>query len=331
MNKANKTVVSVLMPAYNHGKYIACAIESFLAQKGEAAEYSELLIGNDASTDNTLEIASKYALMYPQKIKLFSHSVNKGLIANYEFLIDKACGRYIAILESDDYYTDPFKLQRQTDILDTHSNCGLVYTSGNFVNENGVVKGIKREKEGMRYCNEGLYESVLLSNPVLAVTACFRRSVFEKCCNMADFVKNRFVTFDYPVWIALAYASDFYVMEEVTAAYRVSGASISNNSNYEKQEEFQFGIDSIVEYSVNKFGYGNGKGAARLSAPILKNERTVKHMLLALAFCKFERYSYFCRQIIPTAGFKWMIIRYFPWLFRFKKRKITGSSSITKL
>lgn len=315
------------MPAYNHGRYIACAIESFLAQKGSVAESSELLIGNDASTDNTFEIASEYARMYPQKIRLFSHLENRGLIANYGFLMEQACGQYIAILESDDFYTDPFKLQKQTDILDAHSNCGLVCTSGNFVNENGSLIRVKREKGGMRYRNEGLYESVLLSNPVLAVTACFRRSVFDSCCSMSDFIKNGFVTFDYPVWIALASASDFYVMEEVTAAYRVSGASISNNSNYEKREAFQCGIDSIVEYSAGKFGYGQRRRGKRLSAAILKNERIVKHMLLALAFCKFERYSYFCRQITPAAGLKWMTIRFFPWLFRLKKRKIIGSAS----
>ena len=82
--------VSVLMPAYNHGKFIRQAIESFLAQEQADAH---LYIGNDASTDNTLAIAQEYASRYPHKITLFSHSRNLGLMGNYKFLIENSASR----------------------------------------------------------------------------------------------------------------------------------------------------------------------------------------------------------------------------------------------
>ncbi len=325
--RSSDILVSVLMPAYNHGKYIAQAIESFLSQEGIGAQNAELIIGNDASTDNTLSIAQSYSEKYPHRIKLYSYSQNRGLIGNYRFLVEQAQGKYLAILESDDFYTDNLKLDKQVKYLEANPNCSLVFTSGRYVNEAGEEIGVKLEDERVLPDNNGaLYKSVLFSNPVLAVTACFRKSVFDTNCNLREFEENKFVTFDYPVWIALAHNCDFYAMADVTCSYRVSSASISNNSNYNKREEFYNGIDRIVEYSVNKLGYLDGENVQDL-----RNERLVKHMLLALAFSNFERYSYFCKKIKLSGKVKWVLIKYFPWLFKFKKRKLIGTGAVSSL
>ena len=324
-SQTGKLQVDVLMPAYNHGKYIAQAIESFLAQEGVAAR---LLIGNDASTDDTLAIAQRYARQYPDKISIISHPQNQGLIGNYKILLEHSTAPYVAILESDDFWTDTFKLSKQVAYMETNGECGLVYTSGQFVDEQGNPLGVKQEKEGARKRYAGatefnaLLEQTLYSNPVLAVTACFRRSAFDVACNMEDFVEHKFVTFDYPVWLGLAAVSDFYAMSEITSAYRVSGSSISNNASYNKREEFMSGIDRIVNYTIERFNY-NGNVIA------LRNERCVKHMILALAFNKFDRYSYFCREIDPKAGPRWAVLRYFPWLFKLKKRKLIGTGALS--
>lgn len=347
----------MLMPAYNHGKYIRQAIESFLGQQQVDAE---LLIGNDASTDDTLQIAQEYASLHPDRIRIISNPRNLGLIGNYKSLVENSSAKYLAILESDDYWTDPLKLHRQVAWMEENPECGLVYTSGQFVDEAGNPVGVKREVPGERWrypagvgcakmagstqnvpggkvlsgrCNSLLY-SVLMANPVLAVTACFRREAFDASCRMEDFVERGFVTFDYPVWIGLASCSDFYVMEEVTAAYRVSGASISNNASYEKREAFQNGIDEIVRYALERFGKCESIGCGALTANdcrTILNERLAKHMILALAFNKFERYSYFCKCIDPKAGLKWAVMRYLPWVFRFKKRKLIGTGTVHKL
>ena len=328
--QAGKVQVDVLMPAYNHGKYIAQAIESFLAQVGVAAR---LLIGNDASTDDTLSIAQQYANQYPDKISILSHPQNQGLIGNYKLLLEYSTSPYVAILESDDLWTDPLKLGKQITYMESHPECGLVYTSGQFVDEQGNPLGVKQEKEGARKRYEGaqtatsqqnntLLEQTLYSNPVLAVTACFRRSAFDAACNMEDFVERKFVTFDYPVWLGLAAVSDFYVMSDITSAYRVSGSSISNNASYNKREEFMTGIDHIVNYTIERFSYSGNVTA-------LRNERCVKHMILALAFNKFDRYSYFCKEIDPKAGIRWAVLRYIPWLFKFKKRKLIGTGVLS--
>lgn len=321
-SQSGKIQVDVLMPAYNHGRYIAQAIESFLAQESIAAR---LLIGNDASTDDTLAISQRYAQQYPDKILIISHPKNQGLIKNYKLLMEHSTAPYVAILESDDFWTDPLKLSRQVAHMEAYSECGLVYTSGQFVDEHGNPLGEKLEEEGIRRQSgngNSLFEQVLYSNPVLAVTACFRRSVFDTACNMEDFVEQKFVTFDYPVWLGLAVFSDFYVMSDITSSYRVSGSSISNNASYDKREAFMAGIDRIVEYAVERFNYSGNVAA-------LRNERYLKHMILALAFNRFDSYLNFSRKLDPKAGLKWAILRYFPWLFRLRKRKLIGTGALS--
>ena len=314
----DKVMVDVLMPAYNHGSYIRQAIESFLAQENIKAR---LLIGDDASSDDTSSIAQEYSSNFPDRILLFSHKENMGLIKNYKFLIEHSSAPYLAILESDDYWTDPLKLFKQVSYMEEHKNCGLVFASGVYVDEAGSALGVKQEKEGEM---TGCFNKVLMANPVLAVTACFRRSAFENSCCMDDFVENNFVTFDYPVWLALAACSDFYVMGDIVAAYRIGDASISNNASYRKRENFIYGIDRIIEYTVEKFGYSG-------NLVTLRNERTVKKMMLALAFNNLERYSYFCRQIVPAGKLKWWILRYLPFVFKFKKRKLVGSGAVSAI
>ena len=97
-------IVSVLMPTYNHESFITYAIESFLRQ--EVNFRIELLIGDDCSTDNTSVIAQKFASQYPDKIHYFKYCENHGLMQNYKFLLEKAKGKYIAILESDYIWID---------------------------------------------------------------------------------------------------------------------------------------------------------------------------------------------------------------------------------
>lgn len=113
--------VSVLCTAYNHEKYIAEALESFLAQKTDFA--CEILVTDDASTDATPAIIREYADKYPGRIRYFHQEKNlfsQKINIYKEILFPNARGEYISICEGDDYFSDPTKLQRQADFLDTH-------------------------------------------------------------------------------------------------------------------------------------------------------------------------------------------------------------------
>lgn len=127
--------LDIVMPAYNHGKFIEEAIESVLMQK---TQYSyRLKIGEDCSTDSTRKIVMDYYKMHPDKIELFLWKENVGAEKNVVELFGACRGEYVIVLEGDDYWTDPHKLEKQISFLEKHKE--YIGTSHNVrcVDKNG--------------------------------------------------------------------------------------------------------------------------------------------------------------------------------------------------
>jgi len=105
----------------------------------------EYIIGEDCSTDGTREIVFEYAKKYPDKIRVITAGKNVGMTENIRRLILAARGKYIALCEGDDYWTDPLKLQKQIDVLEKNTNIvityhdALVIKDGKIVNANGTL------------------------------------------------------------------------------------------------------------------------------------------------------------------------------------------------
>ncbi len=245
--------VSVLMPTYNHEKTIAQAIESFLAQR--CTFPIELCICDDASTDATPKIAAKYQQQYPNQITFIAKPVNQGLMRNYQTLLSVAKGQYLSILESDDYWTDPLKLQKQVDFLDANEEYGLSFTRVSFW-QDGVLKQAKNVEEVVAKHANDLYSYMLLRSIIYSPTTCFRRSFLDAYCNVDEYVRLDFKTFDYPVWLSLARFSKVHYLPDDTAVYRISGASISNTSDVSKRLKFELAVIKIRHYVVGLYGTG---------------------------------------------------------------------------
>ena len=120
----NEFGVSILCLAFNHEKYIEKALEGFLKQ--ETSFLYEIIIHDDASTDKTADIIREYEKKYPDLIKPIYQKDNqysKGVSINTEFFLPRIRGRYVALCDGDDYWTDPLKLQKQYDALESHPDC----------------------------------------------------------------------------------------------------------------------------------------------------------------------------------------------------------------
>ncbi len=116
--RENDIKVSVMVLAYNHGKYIREALESMVCQRTNF-KY-EIVIGEDCSTDNTRKIIMEYYEKYPDVIVPLFRKKNLGATRNLTSTLHHCCGEYVAFLECDDFWTDPLKLQKQADFLDLH-------------------------------------------------------------------------------------------------------------------------------------------------------------------------------------------------------------------
>lgn len=114
--------VSVCCITYNHAKFIGQALESFLNQNTSFSY--EILVYDDASNDGTRDILKEYELKYPQIIRVFYSSENQysqGVrLLNLRYNLPRARGKYIATCDGDDFWTDPLKLQKQVDFLDSN-------------------------------------------------------------------------------------------------------------------------------------------------------------------------------------------------------------------
>ena len=107
-------MVSICCLAYNHEKYIRKTLEGFVNQKTNF-NY-EILIHDDCSTDNTVNIVEEYRKKYPKLIKPIYQKENqhsKGIKISNVYQFPRAQGKYIAMCEGDDYWTDMNKLQKQ--------------------------------------------------------------------------------------------------------------------------------------------------------------------------------------------------------------------------
>lgn len=165
----NDITVSILMPTYNHEKYISKAIESVLAQKTDYL--FELLIHDDCSTDRTLTIAETCAAKYPDKIRLFTETENQGLMKSYKKLIEQSNGKYLAILESDDYWIDKNKLQLQTDFLEHNPDYGIVAGDIITIDDDGnEIKrgGFNKENQQLIFGIQSSLDSAALKELVLS-------------------------------------------------------------------------------------------------------------------------------------------------------------------
>lgn len=138
------------MITYNHQEFIAKALDSILMQKTNF-DY-EIVIGEDCSTDKTRDIVIDYRDRYPDKFRLLLNGKNLGMYRNSKQTFESCKGKYIAMLEGDDYWTSPDKLQKQVDFLDNHHECAIcfhnvaeIYKDGSRAPHDSLSEARKKE------------------------------------------------------------------------------------------------------------------------------------------------------------------------------------------
>ena len=221
----NGFAVSICMITYNHESYIKQAIEGVLMQKTNFD--FELVIGEDCSTDSTRLICEEYANRETQICLLPSKS-NLGVMPNFTRTLKACTGKYIALCEGDDYWTDPFKLQKQVNILEKDNSIGLVHTSCKFWDENMNFFFTTN----YAYSNNQNYtfNKLFLKNTISTCTTMFRKHTFD---NFESFPQG-----DLSMWLYIAINSKIVGMEDVTSVYRIANNSLSSWNNPTKRIKF---------------------------------------------------------------------------------------------
>jgi glycosyltransferase involved in cell wall biosynthesis len=258
LSKKKCPLVSVLITTYNQEDYIGDAIQSVLAQQD--CDY-ELVVANDASTDNTKNICEQYATNYPDKIKIINQSYNKGCVVNTRDCLLAAKGKYIAICEGDDYWTDSFKLKKQIEILQINENVSMVHTGWtDYIQSTGQFKNVKNNlneyyicehckgKESVEAIMTGNYRGIRFSS------ICFRKNALWELINGETFLSPLFSTPDIIVMYELAYKGILYYIPKSAVIYRRRVSSVSINLDISKTMNYLKGVLYINCCFLKRFG-----------------------------------------------------------------------------
>ena len=228
-------MVSICCITYNHEKYIKEALDSFLAQKTNF-KY-EIIINDDASTDNTANIIKEYENKYPDIIKPIYQKENqysKG-IQTFEITFKAAKGKYIALCEGDDYWIDENKLQMQFEYMEKNENCTFCFHNAKIYDEriNDMVRDFLpyRTEQKKYFTKDNKYNvgEIALLNEIPTASYFFRSDVvFKEWC-------RNLVAGDIVIQLLTTYKGYAYYMDKVMCVYRV-GTGISAMDGWEQDD-----------------------------------------------------------------------------------------------
>ena len=243
-------MVSVCVTTYNHEKYVAQALDSIIAQK---TKYSmEVLVGDDCSTDNTQAILRQYEKQYPGFFKMFYRKRNMyhSIPTNSMDLRSRACGKYVIILEGDDYWTDNHKLEEQIDFLEGHQEYLAVAHNCVAVNETSQPNG-----ENYPECKENEYTLNHFLHGVVPgqlTTLMYRNNKAERYFD-DSVIEQGLTPGDQLLYFSIISNGRIYCMQKIMSAYRhitQGGSSYSANYKY-RFEDAEKWNRALLQYSKN--------------------------------------------------------------------------------
>lgn len=129
----NEVLVSACVITYNQKNFIRNCLEGVIAQEMKFSY--EIVISDDCSSDGTFEICLEYALKYPDLIRIIKRDENIGMIGNWRETIYSCRGKYIALCEGDDYWTDPFKLKKQVGFMEANPGYSICFHNVSIFDE----------------------------------------------------------------------------------------------------------------------------------------------------------------------------------------------------
>ena len=240
--------VSIICTNYNKGDWVREAIDSFLNQKTNFG--FEIIIIDDASTDHSYEIIQEYQNKFPEKVRTFRNEVNLGITRTWKKVCQEAKGQYIARCDSDDFWTDPLKLQKQVDLLDastdslwSNTEFDMVDLDGNLIQKdafaNKALPLIDSYEEmlvmkGMTMASTWLVDTTLMQDVSAQISDTAADDTFELQLELFKRTKISFLS-------------------DSTTVYRMNLGSDSKPMTLETAERRFTGIlDSQIKY-LNKY------------------------------------------------------------------------------
>ncbi len=228
----NTPLVSICTITYNQENFIVEALDSFLMQ--ETNFPFEMVIDDDCSSDGTAKIINEYMKKYPNIMNVRLRNKNVGSMSNYTENIQRVKGKYIALCEGDDYWTDPRKLQKQIDFLMSNPLYAACFHDCIITHE----KKESNEEQHLRIGNRKIVEdvdliSIIDENNIATASIMFKNFIEEIPKYWKETSKG-----DYALMVTIAVQGKIKYLPEVMSAYRIHDGGVwSSRSEIYKEEK----------------------------------------------------------------------------------------------
>lgn len=325
----DRPLVSICCTTFNHEKYIKECLEGFLIQQTNFP--FEILVFDDASTDRNQDIIKEFAQKH-DNITTFLQTENQWSKKKYgltDWLFPAAQGKYIALCEGDDYWTDPLKLQKQVDFLEASPHLVACHHWQKVAVNKGVsFEEIEAPKEGHGYFPfETSVKSIFENKMRVKVRTVMFRNVFEPSEILLNFPKAVFG--DVPLSFVLGKYGRFGFIDEEMAVYRQTNTGVSTAGLEElgwkkfKVQHFKNWIQ-IWDYADRFYEFKYHKEATETVLDFYKTitdnlPKTIGSFIKVLYYNIFKRKLPFRHKF---ASSKWIFLFYFKKIGSKVKRKL---------
>lgn len=319
MINENAPLVSILCITFNHEKFIAQTIEGFLIQKTNFK--FEIIIHDDASTDKNVEIIKLYQAKNPELFDCVFQTENQyskkdGSLENAIFSTPR--GKYIALCEGDDFWTDPFKLQKQVDFLEKNEEYGLVHHEADYLFQKSG-KSVKNHHQTNKInpSRGFVFEELLDNNNIYTPTVIFRASLLKHFMAIDVNVRSKFLMGDYVMWLEFSQHCKFYYLPESMATYRVLENSASKSTSYEKEMSFLNSYFDIKSFFMNRYFSKN------MTLEIIEQARLSSSLSSAIKYKKNKDARFFVSKLKKNnwrVSLKCLLV-FTPFIFRYIQKK----------
>lgn len=230
--------VSILVAAWNAAKYIS---ETILSVQSQSYEHWELIVVDDGSTDETADVLQSYALR-DRRIKTYWQQ-NQGAHIARNLAFEKSTGEYIVILDADDCIL-PKKLKIQVDLLDSHSEYGVVYGDTWHCDEFMNRQLLESKKYPGQHVHGDIFEKMLVGNRFAVHAGMVRRTVVS---DVGLHSVNALLIADWDFWVRVAEKYKFFYDSQPVAEYRIHPGMSARIDASRKQLDQRMGTVRNIE------------------------------------------------------------------------------------
>lgn len=244
MKVCNEPCISVIIPSYNHENYVNIAIQSVLDQT--FSDY-EILIADDGSSDNSWNIIRSFK---DKRITSYKFDTNIGAAETVNFLIRKASGKYIALLNSDDYWHKD-KLEVQYDFMEKNPEYAVCFTDVCIVDEKGLALKYNKHTWSNMFKNSNSNRGIWLERLFFKGNSLCHPSIMIKR-EIYEFIGSYNPCFaqlpDYNMWIKMLKLSSIYVMHKELTFFRIlSGSKNTSSITFENIQRQNLELELILD------------------------------------------------------------------------------------